>query len=237
MRPRPLSFLSALFLASVCLNSATISAQTGSGTASPAAVAPTGVPPNGAAIVEPKRVGGAVSTPVILSKVDAKYTDEARKANVSGTVLVNLLIDEQGNPSNVHVVRGVGMGLDESAVAAVKQYKFQPATENGKPVLVQINVEITFRVKSKAPAAYESDPKFVAAMAEGKKLSGTQQINFAIDAYKKANKIAAGKCADCLQHIEELQMKTGSFKDAAASAAGRPSSPGQVPGMHTRSTG
>jgi thiol-disulfide isomerase/thioredoxin/TolA-binding protein len=72
---------------------------------------------------------------------------------------------------------------------------------------------------ARKPALYESDPKFVAATAEGRKLSGTGELNFAIDAYKKANKIAGGKCAGCLRHIVELQMKTGSFKDAAASAA------------------
>jgi len=73
---------------------------------------------------------------------------------------------------------------------------------------------------AKAPAApYESDAKFVAAMAEGKKLSATGDVVFAIDAYKKANKIAGGKCAECLRQMDTLQMKMGSYKDAAGTAA------------------
>jgi protein TonB len=46
----------------------------------------------------------------------------------------------------VHVTRGVGMGLDENAVAAVKQYRFKPATENGKAVAVYLNVEVNFEI-------------------------------------------------------------------------------------------
>ena len=48
--------------------------------------------------------------------------------------------------NHVHVIRGVGMGLDDKAVEAVKQYKFKPAMENGKPVLVELNVEVNFQI-------------------------------------------------------------------------------------------
>jgi thiol-disulfide isomerase/thioredoxin len=73
---------------------------------------------------------------------------------------------------------------------------------------------------AKTPAApYESDAKFVSAMAEGKKLSTTGDMIFAIDSYKKANKISGGKCAECLQQMNTLQMKMGSYKDAAVTAA------------------
>ena len=49
-------------------------------------------------------------------------------------------------PQNVHVLHGVGMGLDEKAVEAVKQYRFKPAKENGKPVAVEMNVEVNFQI-------------------------------------------------------------------------------------------
>ena len=61
-------------------------------------------------------------------------------------VLVNLWVDTSGNPSHVKVIRGVGMGLDEKALEAVRQYKFKPAMENGKPVLVELNVEVNFQI-------------------------------------------------------------------------------------------
>jgi thiol-disulfide isomerase/thioredoxin len=69
-----------------------------------------------------------------------------------------------------------------------------------------------------ATAPYRSDPRFVAAMADAKKLSQTENLYFAVDAYKKANKIAGGKCWACLEQAQALQMKMGSYKDAAATA-------------------
>ena len=94
----------------------------------------------------PKRVGGGVSAPVLIYSVDPAYSEEALRAKAAGNVLVNLWVDEKGNPTHVHVLRGIGMGLDERAVAAVKQYRFKPAMENGKPVLVEMNVEVTFTI-------------------------------------------------------------------------------------------
>jgi protein TonB len=94
----------------------------------------------------PRRIGGGVSAPVVIFEVEPGFSEEARKAKVAGNVLVNLWVDEKGNPSHVHVIRGVGMGLDEKAVEAVKQYRFRPAMENGKPVLVELNIEVDFRI-------------------------------------------------------------------------------------------
>ena len=94
----------------------------------------------------PKRIGGGVSAPVLIFSVEPEFSEEARKAKVAGNVLVNLWVDTNGNPSHVHVIRGVGMGLDEKAMEAVRQYKFKPAMENGRPVLVELNVEVNFQI-------------------------------------------------------------------------------------------
>jgi protein TonB len=94
----------------------------------------------------PKRIGGGVSAPVLIYSVEPEFSEEARKAKVAGNVLVNLYVDQNGLPSHVRVIRGVGMGLDEKAVEAVKQYRFKPAMENGKPVLVELNVEVNFQI-------------------------------------------------------------------------------------------
>jgi protein TonB len=93
-----------------------------------------------------KQVGGGVSAPVLLHSVEPEFSEEARKAKASGNVLVSLIVDPQGRPQSVRVLRGVGMGLDEKAIEAVKQYKFKPATEGGKPVAVQMNVEVEFQI-------------------------------------------------------------------------------------------
>jgi periplasmic protein TonB len=94
----------------------------------------------------PKRIGGGVSAPVLIFSVEPEFSEEARKAKVAGNVLVNLWVDTNGNPSHVRVIRGVGMGLDEKAMEAVRQYKFKPAMENGRPVLVELNVEVNFQI-------------------------------------------------------------------------------------------
>jgi protein TonB len=94
----------------------------------------------------PRRIGGGVSAPVLIFQVEPEFSEEARKAKVAGNVLVNLWVDTNGNPSHVRVIRGVGMGLDEKAVEAVRQYRFKPAMENGKPVLVELNVEVNFQI-------------------------------------------------------------------------------------------
>jgi protein TonB len=94
----------------------------------------------------PRRIGGGVSAPQVIFQVEPEFSEEARKAKVAGNVLVNLWVDTNGNPSHVHVIRGVGMGLDDKAVEAVRQYKFKPAMENGKPVLVELNIEVNFQI-------------------------------------------------------------------------------------------
>jgi protein TonB len=93
-----------------------------------------------------KKVGGGVSQPELVFKVDPEFSEEARRAKFMGIVTVNLIVDAEGRPENVHVLRGVGMGLDEKAVAAVKQYRFKPAKEAGKPVAVEMNVEVNFQI-------------------------------------------------------------------------------------------
>ena len=91
-------------------------------------------------------VGGSVRAPVVIYQVDPEFSEEARKAKFSGNVQVALIVDERGLPSHVRVERGVGMGLDEKAVEAVRQYKFKPAMQGGKPVPVEIYVEVNFQI-------------------------------------------------------------------------------------------
>jgi len=93
-----------------------------------------------------RRIGGGVSAPAIIHQVNPEYTPEAKKAKFGGTVLVGCIVNEQGVPEDVHVVRGIGMGLNDKAVEAVKQYKFRPALENGVPVPTALNIEVNFQI-------------------------------------------------------------------------------------------
>jgi TonB family protein len=91
-------------------------------------------------------VGGGVSAPIVVHSVDPEFTSEARTANFQGSVTIQLIVDAQGNPQNVHVVRHLGMGLDDKAIEAVRQYKFKPAMYEGHPVAVQLVIEVAFHL-------------------------------------------------------------------------------------------
>ena len=91
-------------------------------------------------------VGGGVSAPEVIYAPEPQFSDEARKTKVSGNVLVYLQVDALGHPQHVRVLRGIGLGLDEKAVEAVRQYRFKPARLNGQPVTVEMDVEVTFNI-------------------------------------------------------------------------------------------
>lgn len=93
-----------------------------------------------------RKIGGGVSMPVVIHSVEPEFSEEARKAKFQGEVTVELIVDVNGVPQNVRVVRGVGMGLDERAVEAAKQYRFKPAMENGKPVPVALDIAVNFQI-------------------------------------------------------------------------------------------
>jgi periplasmic protein TonB len=91
-------------------------------------------------------VGGGVSAPLVLSSVDPEYSDEARRAKYTGIVVVSLVVDAFGMPQRVHVIRHLGMGLDEKAIQAVQQYRFKSAEYQGRPVPVEVNIEVNFQI-------------------------------------------------------------------------------------------
>jgi len=92
------------------------------------------------------RVGGGVSAPKAIYSPDPEYSEEARKAKYQGTCTLSLIVGPDGKPRDIHVARSLGLGLDEKAIEAVNQWKFEPAQKDGKPVSVAINVEVTFRL-------------------------------------------------------------------------------------------
>jgi periplasmic protein TonB len=92
------------------------------------------------------KVGGGISAPQPVSTPDPEYTQEARNAKTEGTCILWMIIDQQGHPRDIRVVRGLGFGLDARAIEAVKQWRFQPAMKDGQPVNVQISVEVGFHL-------------------------------------------------------------------------------------------
>jgi periplasmic protein TonB len=102
-------------------------------------------------------LGDGVSPPQLLFAPDPEFTSQARRKRLEGTVVVALTVDTAGNPQDVRVARSlaqdvskkykqIAVGLDDNAVAAVKQYHFQPGQFKGKPVPLEIEVKVNFRI-------------------------------------------------------------------------------------------
>jgi TonB family protein len=84
--------------------------------------------------------------PRVIYQEDPNYSDEARRAGLNGTVTLMLVVNEAGIPENIHIVRPFGHGLDAKALSCVRKWKFKPAEEDGRPVPVEIAVEVEFHL-------------------------------------------------------------------------------------------
>jgi TonB family protein len=92
------------------------------------------------------KIGPGISAPAPLTKIDPVYTEQARVAQLQGTVLVSVEIGTDGLAHNTQVVRGLGLGLDEKAVEAIQQWIFKPGMKDGQPVPVMASIEVNFRL-------------------------------------------------------------------------------------------
>lgn len=93
-----------------------------------------------------EHIGGGVKAPVAVYTIDPEFSEEARRAKYQGEVMLQIIVDAQGNVQSPRVVRPLGMGLDEKAMEAVMKYKFKPGTKDGKPVPVYMTIAINFRL-------------------------------------------------------------------------------------------
>jgi TonB family protein len=89
------------------------------------------------------------SPPRLHRKAEPEYSEEARQARLEGNVVLNVMVGTDGKVSDLQVLRGLGMGLDENAVAAVGAWQFDPATKHGEPVSVRAHIEVNFRLLDK----------------------------------------------------------------------------------------
>jgi TonB family protein len=109
----------------------------------PKAATPARMPPLPPGVM---RVGNGVSAPVVLAKNEPSYTEEARAAKIQGAVVLNVVVGEDGSPRQVSVLRSLDPGLDQKAVETVSSWKFRPGMKDGKPVAVQAQIEVNFRL-------------------------------------------------------------------------------------------
>ena len=108
------------------------------------------------------RPGGDVKPPHLLTVLDPASNDYAQKNNIAGMVFLQMVVDAQGHPGEVTIVRPIGFGLDETAVDAVKHAQFRAGTLNGKPVPEVVNLQVTFRIYSNRTKPHGGAPTQVA---------------------------------------------------------------------------
>ncbi|HWE51235.1 MAG TPA: M56 family metallopeptidase [Bryobacteraceae bacterium] len=93
------------------------------------------------------RIGAGISAPKVIYKVDPSYTDVATAAKVAGTVTLQVVVGTDGLAHDIRVISGIGSGLDEQAVTAIGQWRFDPALKDGEPVKVHATIEVNFKLK------------------------------------------------------------------------------------------
>lgn len=86
------------------------------------------------------------TAPVLVHKTQPVYASEALEAKLQGTVVLSAVVGADGIPSEIHVLRKLGNGLDEKAVECVQAWRFKPATHHGEPVSASVTLEVTFRL-------------------------------------------------------------------------------------------
>lgn len=87
-----------------------------------------------------------VSVPEVIYSPEPSFSDEARKAKFQGIVVLLVVVGQDGRPYNIRVGQSLGMGLDEQAIEAVRNWRFRPATLNGRPIATQIAVQVDFHL-------------------------------------------------------------------------------------------
>jgi TonB family protein len=92
------------------------------------------------------RPGQGVTVPKARYSPQAEYTDKARKQKINGLVVLTMVVTEEGKVRDVRVTKSLDRGLDKQAITAVSTWKFEPGTKDGKPVAVQLSVEVDFRI-------------------------------------------------------------------------------------------
>ncbi len=116
------------------------------GAGPPRGLPPPPPPPQKPKVRQPIRVGGDLQAAKLISKVDPEYPPLAKQARISGTVLLQITVNEQGDVSSVKILRGHPL-LVRSAVDAVRQWKYAPTILNGEPVPVIATVTVNFTLQ------------------------------------------------------------------------------------------
>ena len=90
--------------------------------------------------------GYGIRPPKLISQHEPEFSEPARAAKYQGTVTLDIVVNTEGTPTDIHVTNPLGLGLDAKAVEAVATWRFEPARKNGEPVATKIAVEVNFHL-------------------------------------------------------------------------------------------
>ncbi len=155
----------------------------------------------------PATDGPCAAPPRVISTPSPAYSEEARKARFEGTVVLSLVVGDDGTPYAIHVAKPLGMGLDEQAILAVRSWKFEPGTYQGKKVPVQISVEVSFHLYSGTEAQAKSEAQAKKELPKAA-VTSTQQIeNLGASAQTAYNNRNFRLAADLSRQLTELSPR------------------------------
>ncbi len=160
---------------------------------------------------------GGIHAPRAIYSPDPEYSDEARRAKYSGEVLLSLIVGSDGLPRDIKVLTPLGDGLDEKAVDAVMKWKFEPGTKDGKPVAVQLMIEVNFRLYGRS-GIDKAD-----GVGKVETVGAPQDANFT--SYLSP---FIAEAAKCWSQLTEDKARAPSLKEAQVTVEFAISSKGQV---------
>lgn len=138
------------------------------------------------------RLDDTIKQPKLLRKVEPQYSRAALDARIQGTVMFEIVVSEKGLPTDINILSPLGFGLDERAQAALEQWRFAPATKDGKPVNVYAMVEVSFRLME--------------AWFDQKLERQRTVFNLAIAALKKRDSARTPKAIEDLERLAEQKF-------------------------------
>ena len=106
--------------------------------------------------------------PAVVAKCAPRYTEQAKRANLEGTVVLYVEVYVDGRAHNIKIQRGLGSGLDEMAIDAVKQWRFSPGKNDGKPTVDPATIEMNFRLNDNSEPCRATPPKVEAKPPNGR---------------------------------------------------------------------
>ena len=106
--------------------------------------------------------------PAVIARCAPRYTPEAKRASIEGTVVLYIQVYRDGRAHNIKVQNSLGSGLDEEAIEAVREWRFRPGTKYGKPVVVPATIEVKFRLNDTSEPCRAGPPQIQAKLQNGR---------------------------------------------------------------------